>query len=46
MDLTRDKLRQAAELMDNRGLDCWIIQFARETIRDDASIYDTFNNSA
>ena len=25
---------------------CPIIQFARETIHDDASIYDTFNNSA
>ena len=31
MDLTRAKLRQAAHLMDKHGLDCWIIQFARET---------------
>ncbi|MEA2643245.1 MAG: hypothetical protein QOG08_271, partial [Chloroflexota bacterium] len=31
MNLTRDKLRQAAELMEKHGLDSWIIQFARET---------------
>ena len=31
MDLTRAKLTQAASLMDKRGLDCWIVQFARET---------------
>jgi Xaa-Pro dipeptidase len=31
MDLTRAKLQQAAELMEKHGLDCWIIQFARET---------------
>jgi hypothetical protein len=31
MDLTRAKLRQAAHLMDKHGLDCWLIQFARET---------------
>src|ERR1700693_5834327 len=31
MDLTRAKLRQAADLMEKHGIDCWIIQFARET---------------
>ena len=31
MDITRAKLRQAAELMQQHGLDCWIIEFARET---------------
>ena len=31
MDITRAKLRQAAELMQKHGLDCWIIEFARET---------------
>jgi Xaa-Pro aminopeptidase len=30
-DLTRAKLQQAAGLMEAHGLDCWIIQFARET---------------
>jgi Xaa-Pro dipeptidase len=30
-DLTRAKLHQAAGLMEKHGLDCWIIQFARET---------------
>ena len=31
MDLSRAKLHQAAGLMEKHGLDCWIIQFARET---------------
>src|SRR6266852_5185055 len=31
MNLSRAKLRQAAGLMEKHGLDCWIIQFARET---------------
>jgi Xaa-Pro aminopeptidase len=31
MDLSHAKLRQAADLMEKHGLDCWIIQFARET---------------
>ena len=31
MELIRAKLRQAADLMEKHGLDCWIIQFARET---------------
>src|SRR5487761_287730 len=31
MDLSRAKLRQAAVLMQKHGLDCWLIQFARET---------------
>src|SRR5713226_5904261 len=31
MNLTRAKLSQAASLMKKHGLDCWIIQFARET---------------
>src|SRR5712692_467218 len=40
MDLTRAKLRQAASLMEKHGLDCWIIQFARETgLRPDPLAY-------
>jgi Xaa-Pro aminopeptidase len=31
VDLTRAKLRQAAALMEKHGMDCWIVQFARET---------------
>jgi len=31
MELTRAKLHQAAGLLEKHGLDCWIIQFARET---------------
>jgi Xaa-Pro dipeptidase len=31
VDLTRAKLRQAAQLMADHDIDCWIIQFARET---------------
>jgi Xaa-Pro dipeptidase len=31
MDLARAKLRQAAELMEKHDLDCWVVQFARET---------------
>ena len=31
MDLTRAKLRQAAALMEKHGMDCWMVQFARET---------------
>jgi len=31
VDLTRAKLRQAADLMAKRGIDSWLIQFARET---------------
>jgi Xaa-Pro aminopeptidase len=31
MDLARAKLDQAASLMEKHGLDCWLVQFARET---------------
>src|SRR2546428_1139741 len=31
MGLSRAKLDQAAGLMDKHGLDCWLVQFARET---------------
>jgi Xaa-Pro dipeptidase len=31
MDLTRSKLYQAAGWLEKHGLDCWIIEFARET---------------
>jgi Xaa-Pro dipeptidase len=31
MELARAKLRQAAQLMAGHHIDCWIIQFARET---------------
>jgi Xaa-Pro aminopeptidase len=40
MDLTRAKLRQAAGLLEKHGLDCWIVQFARETgLRSDPLAY-------
>jgi Xaa-Pro aminopeptidase len=39
-DLTRAKLHQAASLLEKHGLDCWIIQFARETgLRPDPLAY-------
>ena len=31
MNLSKAKLQQAAGLMQKHGLDCWIVQFARET---------------
>ena len=31
MNLTQAKLKQAASLMEKHGLDCWIVEFARET---------------
>jgi Xaa-Pro aminopeptidase len=31
MNLSKAKLKQAAGLMEQHGLDCWIVQFARET---------------
>jgi Xaa-Pro aminopeptidase len=31
MNLSQAKLSQAAGLMEKHGLDCWIVQFARET---------------
>lgn len=31
MNLSRAKLNQAAGLMEKHGLDCWIVEFARET---------------
>jgi Xaa-Pro aminopeptidase len=40
MELTRAKLRQAADLMEKHGMDCWIVQFARETgLRSDPLAY-------
>jgi Xaa-Pro aminopeptidase len=40
VNLTRAKLRQAADLMQKHDLDCWIIQFARETgLRPDPLAY-------
>ena len=31
MNLSQAKLKQAASLMEKHGLDCWIVEFARET---------------
>lgn len=31
MNLAKTKLNQAAELMQEHGIDCWIVSFARET---------------
>src|SRR5437763_6907049 len=40
MELTAAKLDQAASLMSKHGLDCWLVQFARETgIRPDPTDY-------
>ena len=40
MNLARTKLDQAASLMEKHGLDCWLVQFARETgIRPDPTDY-------
>jgi Xaa-Pro aminopeptidase len=40
MSLPRAKLDQAAGLMERHGLDCWIVQFARETgLRPDPLAY-------
>jgi Xaa-Pro dipeptidase len=40
MNLTRAKLNQAADLMESHGIDCWIVQFARETgLRSDPLAY-------
>ena len=40
MNLTNAKLEQAASLMGKHGLDCWLVQFARETgLRPDPTGY-------
>ena len=31
MNLSQAKLKQAASLMEKHGLDCWVVEFARET---------------